>query len=153
LPIALGISSFVLSLMLAIQFALLSAFLAGAALPGREGARGCGSEWEWPCPESEARGLKLLKEWLSPLQRTTYESLRYFDVVGCDSGKIYRIHHGMQGNVEQLDATGQPVFGWCFAPVNTFVIGDVMLAQKIALETYECRALRVANRLTIIASR
>jgi hypothetical protein len=31
-------------------------------------------------------------------------------------------------------------------PVGTIALGDVMLAQKIALETSECRALKIASR-------
>jgi hypothetical protein len=40
--------------------------------------------------------------------------------------------------------------GWCFVPKGSLVTGDVMLAQKIALETFECRALAVANRCLIV---
>ena len=35
---------------------------------------------------------------------------------------------------------------YCFVPEGTLPIGDVMLAQKIALETDERAALAVANR-------
>jgi len=35
--------------------------------------------------------------------------------------------------------------GLCFAPVGPLVRGDVMLAQKIALETNDHSALAVAN--------
>ncbi len=35
----------------------------------------------------------------------------------------------------------------CFAPVGYLVAGDIMLAQKIALETNESGALAVANRI------
>ncbi|RZM94007.1 hypothetical protein CWO91_39725 [Bradyrhizobium genosp. SA-3] len=34
---------------------------------------------------------------------------------------------------------------WCFIPLGGLVAGDVMLAQKIALETDEERALSVGN--------
>ena len=36
--------------------------------------------------------------------------------------------------------------GWCFVPNRHLVPGDVMLAQKIALETNERGALAVANK-------
>ncbi len=39
--------------------------------------------------------------------------------------------------------------GWCFAPKGYLVAGDVMLAQKIALETDERGALAVANRFFV----
>jgi hypothetical protein len=54
------------------------------------------------------RGLRLLKNWLSPAQLQSYEKRGYFDVIGSDSGMIYRIHHGVQANVEQLDIFGRP---------------------------------------------
>jgi hypothetical protein len=34
---------------------------------------------------------------------------------------------------------------WCFGPQGYLPVGDVMLAQKIALETNEKAALQVAN--------
>jgi hypothetical protein len=39
--------------------------------------------------------------------------------------------------------------GWCFVPEGGLVAGDVMLAQKIALETNERAALAVANRFAV----
>jgi hypothetical protein len=38
--------------------------------------------------------------------------------------------------------------GWCFVPRDPLVAGDVMLAQKIALETDEQGALALANNFT-----
>ncbi len=96
--------------------------------------------------ETEARALTLLKEWLSPKQRACYERFRYFDVVGSDTGTNYRIHHGNQTNIEELSNTGQHVCKWCFVPDGDLVAGDVMLAQKIALETNERGAISVAHR-------
>jgi hypothetical protein len=90
--------------------------------------------------------MTLLKEWLSPKQRACYERFRYFDVVGSDTGTRYRIHHGTQTNIEELSRTGQCVCKWCFVPDSNLVAGDVMLAQKIALETSERDALSVARR-------
>jgi hypothetical protein len=94
---------------------------------------------------SEARGLRLLRSWLSPEQGAQFDATRYFEVTGCDSGKRYRIHHGVVTNVHEMDAAGHPKVGWCFAPVGHLVAGDVMLAQKIALETNESGALAAAN--------
>jgi hypothetical protein len=94
---------------------------------------------------NEARGLRLLRNWLTPEQRAQFEAKRYFDVIGCDSGRCYRIHYGAMSNVHEIDAAGRPKVGWCFLPVGYLVAGDVMLAQKIALETDESSALAVAN--------
>lgn len=99
--------------------------------------------------KSEARGLKLLKEWLSPEQLALYELAGYFEVIGSDTGKRYRINRGTQLNIEELDPAGEPVCTWCFLPEGDLVAGDVMLAQKIALETDEREALKVANRIAI----
>ena len=87
----------------------------------------------------EARGIKLLREWLSPEQRAQFDAKRYFEVIGCDSGKRYRIRYGCATNVHEIDGDGRSIV----------VAGDVMLAQKIALETNELRALAVANRFPV----
>ena len=97
--------------------------------------------------DREARGLKLLRAWLSPEQLTQFNAENYFDVTGCHSGKRYRILHATAMNVHELDAAGVPSLCWCFVPNDGYLVaGDVMLAQKIALETDERAALAVANR-------
>ena len=104
-------------------------------------------------PTRKERGINLLREWLSPEQRAQFDAKRYFDVIGCDSGKRYRIHYGETTNVHEIGDDDLPSIGWCFMPVGSLVAGDVMLAQKIALETYEYGALAVANRCPIRFSR
>src|SRR5712664_2446419 len=99
--------------------------------------------------EREARGLKLLKEWLTSEQLALYETKSYFEVTGCHSGKRYRITHASSMNIHELDDTGRPLVGWCFRPQGYLVAGDVMLAQQIALETDERGALAVANRFFV----
>jgi hypothetical protein len=98
----------------------------------------------------EARGLRLLRDWLSPCQREQFDAQGHFDVIGCDSGKKYRIHSGTAMNVHEIDEAGRVKLGLCFAPKGSLVTGDAMLAQKIALETFERRALAVANRCLIV---
>ena len=95
---------------------------------------------------AQERGLQLLKENLAPAQRQQYEKHEFFDVVGGSTGKRYRIRNGRQMNIEQLDKNGRRVCGWCFFPQGSLVAGDVMLAQKMALELFEVEALRIANR-------
>jgi hypothetical protein len=97
----------------------------------------------------EARGITLLREWLSPMQRAQFDASKSFDVVGCDSGRRYRILYGKVTNVHEIDDAGRPVMGWCFVPSEHLVAGDVMLAQKIALETNERATLAVANRFNV----
>jgi hypothetical protein len=96
--------------------------------------------------EAEVRGLRLLREWLSAEQLVQYDAHNYFDVRGCHSGKRYRIRHGTQTNIYELDHAGRPQVGWCFVPRDCRVAGDVILAQKIALETDERGALAVAKQ-------
>jgi pimeloyl-ACP methyl ester carboxylesterase len=64
----------------------------------------------------DARGITLLRAWLSPMQRAQFDASKSFDVVGCDSGRRYRILYGRVTNVHEIDDAGQPVMGWCFAP-------------------------------------
>jgi hypothetical protein len=97
----------------------------------------------------QVRGITLLREWLSPEQRAQFDASKCFDVVGCDSGRRYRIRHGTGTNVHEIDDAGRPVIGWCFVPLGHLVAGDVMLTQKIALETNERAALAVANRFPV----
>ena len=49
-------------------------------------------------------------------------------------------------NILELDDAVRPKTGWCVVPNDHLVAGDVMLAQKIALETDERGALAVANK-------
>lgn len=97
-------------------------------------------------PEAQAKGMALLKENLTPEQRAQYEQHKYFDVIGGTTGRTYRIHHGRQMNIRRLNRSGKPVEGLCFLPQGGLVAGDVMLAQKTALEVCENDALKVANK-------
>ena len=103
--------------------------------------------------ERKARGLELLKQWLSPEQFAQYDVKSYFEVIGCHSGKRYRISRGTSMNIHELDGAGCPCVGWCFVPKGHLVAGDIMLAQKIALETDERGALAVANRFSVSTGR
>ena len=94
----------------------------------------------------EGRSLLLLRQWLSPAQREQFLRKGYFEVVGNETGKPYRIYPGISANVCELDKKGRPQLGLCFTPVGTLPIGDVMLAQKIALETRESNVNAIARR-------
>jgi hypothetical protein len=54
--------------------------------------------------------------------------------------------NGVVPNVHEIDEAGQSKVTWCFLPSGKLVAGDIVLAQKIALETNEHNALAVANR-------
>jgi hypothetical protein len=92
-----------------------------------------------------ARGMKLLVKHLSPAQRAQYDRFNYFDVVGGITGRRYRIRHGQVMNVEVLDNAGYRTCALCFMPKGRLPVGDVMLAQKVALESFEAAAIKVAQ--------
>ena len=48
--------------------------------------------------------------------------------------------------MEELDQRGRCIGRLCFFPEGRLVDGDVMLAQKVALETFEFETLAVANK-------
>jgi len=95
----------------------------------------------------EIRGVRLLRSWLSPTQLAQFDACGYFDVIGGETGKTYRIKFGICANILELADDGKPKFGWCVVPDGCLVAGDVMLAQKIALETCEYVAIAKANKL------
>jgi hypothetical protein len=98
---------------------------------------------------AEVRGIQLLKRNLSPAQLKQYNSRRYFDVIGGTTGQRYRIRHGSLRNVDLVDKDGRPSRTLCFIPEGHLAVGDVMLAQKFALELFEAEALMVANRTPV----
>jgi len=95
--------------------------------------------------QAEERGFALLQAWLGSEQAEQWASQRAFEVLGCDTGTRYRITCGPAMNVHQLDRAGRRVAKWCFVPEGTLVTGDILLAQKIALETMESQVLKLAN--------
>jgi hypothetical protein len=101
---------------------------------------------------SQIRAIELLKQNLSPAQREQYETRNHFDVTGGDTGRRYRIRHGVQMNVEHLDQTGRRIRLLCFMPEGRLPVGDVMLAQKIALELFEIDALKIAHKVPTMES-
>ncbi|MCK1366891.1 hypothetical protein [Bradyrhizobium sp. 62] len=96
----------------------------------------------------EERSRRLLRDWLSPAQRAQFDANNYFEVTGSHTGRRYRVQFGTLSNVVELDASGQPAIGWCFVPDRALATGDVMLAQKIALETDEAAVLALAHRFS-----
>jgi len=88
--------------------------------------------------------LRLLLENLSASQRHDYEAHGYFYVIGGKTGWRYRVHDRHLLNVVQLGPKGQRVARLCFFPKGDLPAGDVLLAQKLALELFETEALRVA---------
>jgi hypothetical protein len=98
-----------------------------------------------PRTEADKRALALLRSWFTPEQDKQWACRGEFEVVGCDTGTRYLITYRGVMNVQQLDPEGRPVTQWCFVPAGGLAICDVMLAQKVALETMEQKALALAN--------
>lgn len=96
--------------------------------------------------DAEARAMELFKSWLTPEQLAQFERDNFLEVIGGSTGRRYRIARGSVQNVFRIGPRDGAPSGLCFAPRGALAIGDVMLAQKIALETDEEAALRVANR-------
>ena len=94
---------------------------------------------------AEQRAIALLRSWLTPDQAAQWDERGDFEVVGCDTGRRYRITRGTAMNVHELDADGTTLAQWCFAPESKLASGDVFLAQKIGLETMEQHVLALAN--------
>jgi len=95
---------------------------------------------------SAEKAQRLLKGWLTEDQRRQYEREGQFEVIGSATGARYLIRKGWAGNVIQLDQNGLQVASLCFAPEGNLPVGDVLLAQKISLETNEATVLAIANR-------
>jgi hypothetical protein len=102
--------------------------------------------WSPPTARAEARAIQFLLSNLSPAQREQFETFRYFDVTGGMTGSRYRIRYGPQMNVEQLDDNALRRHSLCFVPQGGLPVGDIMLAQKIALELFEGQTLSIANK-------
>lgn len=95
------------------------------------------------------RSIELLRSWLTPVQLAEFDGLQRFIVRGSETGERYRITSpAMAYNVAELNDTDEIVARFCFVPQNDVRShGDIMLAQKIMLETDELRARSIANRL------
>ncbi len=102
-------------------------------------------DWERAAARAHSRGMRLLKETMSPAQRADYARYKSFDVVGGMTGRRYRILNSPGINVYVLDRNGMAEHVLCFLPQDTLVLGDILLAQKLALELFEADALKAAR--------
>jgi hypothetical protein len=111
--------------------------------------------WQRPGRSPAEIAWCLLAEHLSPEQRCEMDLKRGFTVMGGKTGVRYMISPGRISNVHVLNKQGQVIAKLCFGPAagqdgyfrEELPDGDIMLAQKIALEDAELepQALRVAN--------
>jgi hypothetical protein len=101
-----------------------------------------------PCESrgvAEQRAYKLLESHLSVTQLAQFRALGRFDVTGGDTGTRYVIRNITSVNIDQLNSDGECVKRWCFGPQGHLATGDVLLAQKLALECFESQALERAQ--------
>lgn len=103
------------------------------------------------CQTPDQRSIRLLNDNLTAKQREQYAAYRYFDVTGGESGRRYRLWHRSHQNIEAFDAHGNRQCLLCFHPRETLPGGDVMLAQKTALELFESEILKIAHRYSQFA--
>lgn len=83
---------------------------------------------------SQQRSKDLLMSCLTEAQRDSLERFAKFRCVS-DVGDVYEIEAHRMHNIFLLDAQGRRVQEWCVTPCGNFPVYDVMLAQKLALET------------------
>lgn len=107
---------------------------------------------EWRAQEEQRRldqqlaaekARVLLEENLSDEQRAQLHDNNWFEVVTPKG--TYRIRFGRAGNVDRY-RDGRHVDRYCIHPEENVPNEDVMLAQKLLLETDEEAFLRIANR-------
>ena len=94
---------------------------------------------------AENKGWQLLQDNLNQSQREMLEKQKYFEVIGGDTKRLYRIYTGKSYNIHLILPNGLVENRICFQPKGVLVTGDVMLTQKLALELRESDALKVAN--------
>lgn len=91
--------------------------------------------------------MQLLRDNLSAEQLEEFARQRSFLVTGGQSGRRYRIRRGWSMNIDEINEAGEVLRTWCFYPTGRLSTGDVMLAQKIALELFELEALALAHSM------
>jgi hypothetical protein len=95
-----------------------------------------------PSDNALAKARVLLERTLTPEQRHDLLIRGYFYVKGKRFN--YRIREGHSGNVDALDEAGCVVGRYCAYPLGRVPVYDVMLAQKLWLETDEGMFLKKA---------
>ena len=90
-----------------------------------------------------ARARALLDRALTPEQRRDLFARGYFEVKG--KRFTYRIREGHTGNVDALDSDGRVISRLCAHPLRRVPVYDVMLAQKLWIETDESMFLKEAS--------
>ena len=93
------------------------------------------NDYDLPNQAAVAKARGLLERALTPEQRRDLFARRCFYVKG--KRFTYRIREGHAANVDALDSTGRVLSRFCAHPVGRLPVYDVMLAQKLWIETDE----------------
>jgi len=101
------------------------------------------TDYRLPDSAALAKARALLEGALTIEQRRDLFARGYFCVKG--NRFSYRIREGHAGNVDALDPSGRVVGRYCAHPLGRIPVHDVMLAQKLWLETDEDMFLREAS--------
>jgi hypothetical protein len=101
------------------------------------------NDYDLPNPAAVAKARVLLERALTPQQRRDLLARRCFYVKG--KRLTYRIREGHAANVDALDSTGRLISRFCAHPVGHLPVYDVMLAQKLWIETDENMFLKKAT--------
>lgn len=96
------------------------------------------------------RAMALLHSCLNDEQRDMLRTRKKFRIVS-NLLNIFEIRLFKTHNIYKLDLNGQAVENWCVLPKGDLALGDVLLAQKVWLETDEADTAKYAN-ITHIAS-
>jgi hypothetical protein len=113
-----------------------------AEVTAREFLRPSLNDYYLPDQAAEAKARVLLERALTPQQRRDLFAKRCFYVKG--KRFTYRIREGHSGNVDQLDSAGLVISRFCALPFGRVPVYDVMLAQKLWIETDENMFLKKA---------
>lgn len=108
---------------------------ADATLAAEEFLRPTLSDFPLSDPAALAKAKALLERALTPEQRADLFARGYFRVKGRKFN--YRIREAHSANVDALDASERVVSRYCAHPVGRVPVYDVMLAQKLWIETDE----------------
>lgn len=97
--------------------------------------------------EAESKAERLLRALLTPQQLSDYENKRCFYLQV--NNELFRIDYGSTGNVKRINPeNGEILESYCIHPSfrNSVPVQDVMLAQKLLLETDPEQFKKTANR-------
>ncbi|WP_207717401.1 hypothetical protein [Caenimonas soli] len=100
------------------------------------------NDYHLPDQAAQAKARVLLERALTPQQRRDLLAKRCFYVKGKRFN--YRIREGHSGNVDALDSSGRVISRLCAHPLGRVPVYDMMLAQKLWIETDETMFLENA---------